>query len=725
MNKKTRYIKLLSLFIVGIFAIISINVLAITIFKVHLRSGTKLSAYAENANYINNKIVARRGFIYDRNGNIVAQDVSAYDVICVLDKNRIAEDEIAYVADPSKTASALAKALNADEKEIYALLTQKDVFQTELGLAGRNISAVKKEEIEKLNLPGVEFRASTTRNYPIGNFSPYIVGFAQKNDEEVMKGVLGIEALYDEVLKGVDGSESYQADQNGFILPGMKAEKIPAKNGDNIYLTLDKGVQEALDIALKESVKRYNASDVWASVVEVESGKVLAWGQYPSFDQNKLGVTDYIDRGIQYAYEPGSVFKPIIYSSTINEGKYNGNELYDSRSFHFLSDSNNNPVRTYDSENADGRIDNAEGESWGAIPIDQGLIRSSNVATSTLLSKYLGSDKFYQYVDKFGFFKPVNTDKFDDVVGQHNFQYAVEKLNMSFGQGISTTMLHLDQAYTAIFGNGEMVKPYFVDKIVDGDTGKVKYKHNREVVGNPITKETAQQVQKLMRRVVTEEYGTGGGYQPNGMKIIAKTGTAEVALPEGGYDGYNHICSVIVGFPADNPKYMMYYATKAHFDFTPHYSNYPVVNFLNKASKLLEIEDKKNNVNTVQKELKESVMPNVLNNTVAKAKEKLKASGADVYIIGDGDTIIAQSQPSGDNIYSNEKILLKTNGTKITLPNFKNWTRKEVVAYWQISNLSFVIKGSGIVVAQNITEGSVADPKKQIEITLKDTNRTD
>lgn len=723
MKTKNIFIKVLYFLTLICFIFISINVFFVSVLKIHPRSWTDLKKYVESGNVIENKIYAKRGNILDRNGNIIAQDVESYDIICVLDKNRITNDDEkdkAYVSDPEKTASALAEILGGDKKQFFDLLSQKNIFQTELGTKGRYLSKEIKDKIEKLKLPGVEFRKSSKRNYPLKNFAPYIVGFTQIAEDGGLNGVMGIEKQYDKYLKGTNGYESYEADNNGYILPGMKKEIKPALNGKSIYLTLDKGVQEAVNLAIDEAVEIYKPLDVWTAVAEVKTGRILGWGQYPTYNPNKVDIKDYLNRGTQYTYEPGSTFKPIIYAAAKDLGVYNATGKFDSGLFYYTSDSQGNPKRTYSGDAYDF-IANFDYMNWGDITFDDGLIRSSNVATSTLLADYVGAKNFYSYVEKFGFFKPVNTDGFPEEVGFHNYDWAAEKLNMTFGQGISTNMLHMIQAYTSIFGNGEMIKPYFVEKIIDDDKGEVVYQHEKEIVGKPISEETARSMQQLLSRVLTDEYGSRH-YAVKGVKAMAKTGTSQVARPEGGYDPNVEIISVMMGFPLDDPQYIVYFAIKADMPSYAHIKNTPPRHLVAQISKLLGTDERKKHLEEGVVQIVKNKMPNVLNLDATKAKENISQLGADVYILGDGKNIIKQYPEGGDNLYTKEKVFLLTSNENIKMPDMTGWTRKEVSIFWNVSNVEFIFKGVGVVFGQSIKKDEIIPKNQIVEIRLRDIN---
>ena len=167
-------------------ALVVINVFLVCVFKIHPRSLTSLESYIQNVSMVSETIHAKRGNIYSSTGEIIAQDEGTYDIICYLSKSRVAaNNEPAYVTDPLLTAQVLASVLNGDQQKIYYNLTSNpNLYQTEIGLIGKNISTEQKEMIESYSLPGIGFRPSYTRTYPEGSsFSPYLIGFAQSNED--------------------------------------------------------------------------------------------------------------------------------------------------------------------------------------------------------------------------------------------------------------------------------------------------------------------------------------------------------------------------------------------------------------------------------------------------------------------------------------------------------------------------------------------------------------
>lgn len=715
-NKTLRFVYGIAL---AIILLVIVNVFLVTIGKYHLRSGTSLDSYLESVSTVNETIYAQRGKIFDTNGEVVAQDTTTYDIICYLSKDRKGNGNTpAYIDDPLYTAKALSIILGMDESTVFRYLSQEGLYQTELGPLGRNLSEETKNEI--LSYPGIHgigFKESSKRVYPKkDDFAPYLIGFAQSNEKGKVIGKMGLEAYLNDELSGTDGSHIYQMSKQGYILPGMYEEYHQETNGLDVYTTIDTSIQEALADSFDEIVTKNNASKAWGSVVEINTGKILAWGQTPGFDPNELEIEDYLNTGTQFPYEPGSVFKSIIYSAAMDLGVYNGDATFNSETYCFSSHGNT-PYRTFSSDNY-GCITNAAGKSWGEISFDYGLIYSSNVATMTLLEQYVGTQNFIDYVIKFGFFQNVETDGIEEVRGVKNYFYPAEKLSLTFGQGSSVTMLQLIQAYTAIFGNGEMLKPYYIDKIVDPETNEIVYQGQRTVVGSPIKEETARKMQQLLARVVSDKVGTAKPYGIEEVNIMAKTGTSEISLIGQGYSSTDSITSVMMAFPAENPKYMLYYAYVSPYDYYNHL-NSSVINELTKRVVILT----NSGVSPIQvneKKYETYTMENLTNISVDEAVEKLNDKAVEIIIVGNGEQVIGQYPKETSTYYSNSKVFLKTNGNEIVIPDFKGWTRKDVVTYWNLSGIPIVIDGYGVVYEQSIMPYSIVNSDDELILYLYD-----
>ena len=702
-----------------------VNIGFVTLGKIHLRSGTSLVNYVNSVSNVDETIFASRGNIYDSTGTIVAQDVQTYDIICYLDPDRLASaDMVAYVDNPSFAAQSLAPILGMESKDIFDILTENSgLYQVELGANGRNLSKEQKEQIEAIEgLHGIDFRNSYKRYYPYGDaFSPQLVGFAQSDNTGKLVGKMGVEQYLNDELSGTDGFHSYQRDKYGYILPGMYDETTPSIDGYDVYLTLDISVQEALNTAIETTLEFKEASRVWASVVEINTGKILGWGQYPSYNPNELSSDDtQVNFGAQLAYEPGSVMKSVIYSAAMDIGTYKGDDYFDSSPYCYTASLG----RTYGGPGQLGCIKNVDDKNWGMIPLDYGLIYSSNVATTTLLSQYVGEDTFEEYLHRYHLYERVNTDGIDEIPGYTNYGLSpVDEITATYGQGSSTTMLQLLQAYTAIFGNGEMLKPYIIDKIVDPNTNTLVYQGGRKVVSKPISESTAKQMQDLLRRVVSDPEGTCRHYEGKTVNVMGKTGTSEIPL-DGEYDEDTSIISCMLGFPYEDPQYMVYFAYVSPTTVYYNYDIKPIPDLIDRVSLLMNvtIDDQDNKGDTYVEKYE---MPNLLSSALYDAINEMEEMDMDVTVIGDGNNICGQYPEAGSDVYSRHKVFILTDGDNITLPDFENWSRKEVINYWNLSKLSFVLDGYGVAYEQIPMAGSVVNKGNSITVYFRDINYTE
>lgn len=718
MNKSNNRLKIVYFLALTFVLVCIVNVFIVSIFKVHVRSNTSLEPYIESVSLVSEKIYAKRGNIYDTNGQIVAQDERTYDIICYLDDSRKIGNKEDFVKDPLFTAQVLAVYLDMDQADIYYYLTYNpNLYQTELGLKGRNLSEETKDAIENYEgLQGIGFKESNRRIYNQGkNFAPYLIGFAQSDEQGKLVGKMGLEYYLNDELSGIDGKHIYQQDKYGYILNGMKEEIYPATNGYDVYTTIDTSIQQALQTAFDDVESQNNASKAWGAVVEIESGKILAWGQTPSFDPNVLDIENYNNMGSQVPYEPGSVMKSFIYAAAMDLDVYNGTTTFDSSPYCYLSNGNN-PYRSYGSNL--GCISNAAGKTWGTIELDYGLIYSSNVATSTLLSDYVGTDRYSEYLEKFGFFQNVETDGIGEVPGIKHYTWPSEKLSLTYGQGSSVTMLQLLQAYTAIFGNGEMVKPYYIDKIVDSDSNEIIYSGNRTVVSKPIKESTARQMQALLERVVSDKAGTAKYYAVDEVDIIAKTGTSEI-VEGSGYNSDDSITSVMLAFPANNPQYMIYFAYVSPYDYYNHTFSTPIKDLIRRTAILTDVGYKANQ-NQINNTITKDVMPNLVGKSSYEAVDLLKNKyNTDVVVIGNGDKVLKQYPENGEDVYSKSKAFIVTDTDNIELPDFTGWTRKEVIIYWRLSNIAIQMEDYGVAYEQSLPKGTIVNKYSEIIVKFK------
>ena len=689
------------------------DVFCVAIGKTHPNSGTDLNLYVDSSNTVVDYTKAMRGNLYDRNGNVIAQDTRTYNIVCILDESRPSIDgEISYVKDKETTASALSKILMIDYDKVLALLNQ-DVYQTELGNAGRNLSKNTKDEIEALQLPGIEFTDSIQRLYPNHTFASNLIGYAIADESGSTVGQMGLELYLDSYLSGQDGKRVYQVDKNGYVLPGMKEENVSAVNGNDVYLTLDVSIQQALETAFKETEEKFNATSVWGGVMELDTGKVVAWGQSPSFDPNSLeNITNYNNIGSQSAYEPGSTMKTFVWAAAINEGKYDGSALADGNEFCWTSDADNNPSKTSQDNAMGACIYNANRKKWGTVTLDDGLVYSLNSVAATIETEVITPAIYEQYLDDFGFFQKVDIDGLPESEGIKQFTWPADKLSLSYGQGSTVTMLQMFQAYSAIFSDGTMVKPYFVESIRDPyDSSNVIYQAETEVTGNPITEESAKKIQSILYEVVNRSDGAARFFKIPECELIGKTGTAEVAGTDGKYESGRNIASVMLAMPADDPKVLVYYAFDAAYTVEMATYTEPQKSLLRKIAQVYGFSQDDSSVAVVTTdenadvELVETSMPSLLNHTVEYARNQLEGSNTQLIVLGGGNNVIDQYPKTSDTLTSGDRVFLLTDSNSFEMPDLTGWTRKDVAALWSITGFGFELSGEGVVTSQSVPSG--------------------
>ena len=406
--------------------------------------------------------------------------------------------------------------------------------------------------------------------------------------------------------------------------------------------------------------------------------------------------------------------KGITYSAALDSGHYPYGKTFDSGIFRYVEDSKGKIYRTSDGAL---KIFDALGDDHGTISFDKGFVLSSNIGICEMLAKYMDPSIYKEYLNKFGFLKPVNIPFVTNAAGNMQFHYASEKLSTGFGQAININALQMAQAYSAILNDGKMVRPYVVDRITSAN-GKTVEQYEPKVVAEPISKKTSQYMVKLMKRVVNDKDGTARMYKMKDVDVIAKTGTGQIS-GKNGYDGSLYTNSVLMAAPADNPKVMVYYAFQAS-EFLA-YDRTPMKDVMRAAlvAENITSEKEAQKEEKTYKQFKKSEMPALLNHSLTYAKDKLKDTATNPVIIGNGDTIVKQYPQEDATIVSNQNVFLLTDGSKITMPNMKGWTKKDITAFWDMTHIEVEMSGTGKVTSQNIKSGKSINKDTVIKVKMK------
>ena len=377
--------------------------------------GIDLTAFSNNHTIKHETILAKRGNIYDANGDVLAQNVYSYELIAYLEPSR---GEGYYVKDKEYTAEQLATIINLDYDRILTLLNSTKengdpLYQTSFGSQGRGLTEITKDKIKALNLPGIDFIETQKRYYPKGNYLSYTLGYAKQESDGKITGEMGIEALYNTELTGQDGFREYQKDLKGYKIANTTESVLEAVDGNDIYLTIDSNVQFFIEQALENAKNTYSFDEANIIVAEAKTGRILGISSTTGFDPNLRNVETYLDPNISVGFEPGSTMKTFTYMAALESGKYDGNTTFRSG--------------TYTAK--DGTVlGDSDRKGWGVITYDRGFALSSNVGICNIITNYLSRDDLMNYFKKLGFGSKTGIELSKETSGVLKFKYETDLL---------------------------------------------------------------------------------------------------------------------------------------------------------------------------------------------------------------------------------------------------------------------------------------------------------
>ena len=670
---------------------------------------TTISDFIKQRNTKEEVIMPTRGSIFDKNSNILAEDVASYSIIAFLDSTRSEGSAVPrHVVDIEHTANALAPLINTDVNVIKNLLS-KDLYQVELGSGGRNLSQIKMEEIKALNLPGIEFVASTKRYYPNGDFASYIVGYTineEDKDGNVWKvGELGIEEYYNENLTGRSGYITYEKDRSGYKILNGREYIEEEVDGEDIYLTIDNNIQLFTENAVKKMVSDSEAE--WGMMVlsDAKTGAILSYSTLPSFDPNKKDITNYIDLLTGTTYEPGSTMKIFSYLCSIDNGNYDGSLTYDSGSIEYATNNGGKIV-----------IHDWNKRGWGKITYDYGFAMSSNVGAAGLLRNgMLDKKTLKSCYTSYGFGQTTGFSLNREAKGSIKFNYDVDAASATFGQAITITPIQMIQALTMISNDGRILKPYVVDKIIDSNTNKVIYNATKEVLDIVASSESITKIKELMSSVVCNNPAncTGSAYYMDGYPLMGKTGTAQIYDETTGTymkGESDYIYSFAGLYPSNDPSIIIYTILKRPKD-TTNYVAQAVKDVIVNTSKYLNLKD--DDYNTQKYEIS-----NYINKNTSTITNKLLENNMKVFVLGDGNTIINQYPSKETLLYQDSVVVLLTNNYNKMMPNLIGLSYKDANNILKLMDVKYSFVGNGYVINQSIPENQVVAAEQEVIITL-------
>jgi cell division protein FtsI/penicillin-binding protein 2 len=480
------------------------------------------------------QVPAYRGMILDRSGKLLALNnydytiTSAPSMIDEADEPAVAEKLAAILGEP------VADVLKSIAGERYWAQVARQVPR-EVG------EAILAEDIVGIFADPVEVRV-----YPEHSLAAHLLGFVAGDAEEGTKGYYGVEGFYDPPLKGKTGMRDereypYPFEPVSFADRRARDWTIP-QHGRTLVLTVDRTIQYLVERELYAACERYGAEGGTILVMDPKTGAILASASYPTYDPNAFATTDdtlFVDPAVGEQYEPGSTLKIVTMAAALDLGIVGPNDLY-------------NDVGIIE---VGGReIMNWDERAYGLVSMTDVLVHSLNTGIAHV-STMLGPERFYQYLNLFGFGQRTGVDLEGEVVGTMrepgDSDWHESDLGANaYGQGIAVTPMQLTTAIAAIANGGVMVQPYVVQSMYVDD---VPREVNLGPVGQIIRPETARTLTEMMVQVVEE--GVPRAQVP-GYRIAGKTGTAETWIAAQ-WDPELTIASFVGFAPADDPQFVV------------------------------------------------------------------------------------------------------------------------------------------------------------------------
>ncbi len=606
----------------------------VRVFYIQVISYKKLDSLADNLWSRNLPISADRGKITDRNGKVLADNITTVSLVFIPNQ----------IKDKEKVSKDIANILNVDYEKIYEHASKRSSIER-VHPEGRQLSYELAEQIEDLNYDGVYLLKESKRYYPYGDLLSHVLGYVGIDNQ----GLSGIELEYDKYLTGKAGAIKYYSDGKGNRLKLSEVYEEP-QDGVNVALTIDLSIQQSVERELNNIVSKYSPEKALIMVMDPNSGEILAMGSRPDFDPNNYQKYDLetINRNLPIwaTYEPGSTFKIITLAATLQEKTINlfEDNFYDGGSITVES----------------ARIKCWKAGGHGAETFLQVVENSCNPGF-VVMGQKLGVDTLYKYITSFGFGKKTGIDlngEGSGILFKKSNIGPIELATMAFGQGISVTPIQQVTGVSAAINGGYLYTPYIVKTLSEPETNTVILQKEKNLVRQVISKETSEMVRYVLESVVAN--GTGGNAYIENYRVGGKTGTAQ-KVQNGVYLTGNYIVSFMGFIPADKPQALVYVAIDHPQGITQYGGTVSAPIAKNIMKDLINIMGIKPSKEGMTKEytwldVKYYMLPNVVGLSLKEAQKELKLFK--VEYSGTGSKVIHQSPESGQYVKENGTIKL-------------------------------------------------------------------
>ena len=613
--------KVLLLIFVSLLLLIIIKVFYVQVFEYK-----KLYSLSKDLWSRDLPVEANRGLILDRNGVVLADNLTTTSLVLVPNQ----------IKDKKDTTTKLAQILNVSYDEMYKHVNKKTSIER-VHPEGRRLSYEIADKISNLKLPGVYLVKESKRYYPYGNLLSHTLGYVGIDNQ----GLSGLELQYDKYLTGESGAIKYFSDAKGNKL-NLSDVYLEPQDGMNLQLTIDINIQKSIERELNNIVDMFEPDMALAIVMNPNTGEIYGMGSRPDYDPNNYQNYNQqvLSRNLPIwaTYETGSTQKIITTSAAVEEKVVDlDNDLF------------------YDSGSV--KVDTAKIKCWKAGGHGQQtfmeVLQNSCNPGFVKMGQLLGKDRLFSYLDKFGFGAKTGVDLSGEgkgIIFPLSKVGNVELATTAFGQGISVTPIQQVTAVSAVVNGGKLYQPYILKSISEKETGNIIKKNSKKFIRQTISKETSNTMRRALENVVAK--GGGKAAYIDGYRIGGKTGTAQ-KVENGVYLVNNYIMSFMAVVPSNNPEAVLYLAidNPKHTAMLSSYTTTPIARRI--LLDIIDALDIKKQDSQIEKEKEWSdktiyEVPNVVGMTKKEAKKALE--NFTVEYAGTGDKVVSQSPETGTRV---------------------------------------------------------------------------
>ncbi len=705
-----------------LFGVVAFIPLGLKLYSIQIERHDELEEKAVRQQTRSSVITPNRGTIYDRNLNVLAASASAE--VIFLDPNNIKTEEKAKLI-----AQGLSSILGIDYDKLLTQTGKKNRYE----IVMRKVEKDKADEVREFilenslyNMVGID--PDSKRYYPNASLASTLIGFVGIDNN----GLEGLEAMYEKDLTGIPGQTIVAKDRAGSVMPNEFEMYYDATDGQSLVLTIDESIQHFLEKHLETAVVENEvANKACGIVMDVKTGGILAMTTKTDYDLNNPrelkdasiaqqlsaleGTEGYNDawlealqqqwrnKAVSDTYEPGSTFKIFTAAMAIEENVISESDRFS------CAGSVKVGKWTIGCHNRNGH---------GSQTFLESLLHSCNPAFIAIANR-VGDEKFYQYMNAFGFMEKTDVDMPGEVTSYSALHASWEAFHRdaaaqavyAFGQTFKITPLQLITAVSAVANGGYLMKPFVVQSSIGSD-GAVIETTSPTVVRQVVSRETSQKMCEMLEECVIR--GTGTNAYVKGYRVAGKTGTSQKRDIVGAQEKGLYVTSFVGFAPADDPQIavliMLDEPGGPRNLRTGGYMAAPVARrVLADALPYLGVTPQY----TAEEVVGDVETPSVKEMTVDQAKQAVKDVDLGYTVVGEGETVVDQIPAAGVKIPMSAKVILYTEGErpqeKVTVPDVTGKTPEQ--ANTLLASAGLYMKAVGAV---SVTKSSVTAAWQEI-----------